>query len=98
MQAETIKVGKRGTIVIPASMRARYGFTEGSQIMVQATDQGMILLPAVSLPVEMYGLDRRAEFLLNNAVSDEEYQMAKAEVQAMGLDPDDIPQRDREEP
>jgi hypothetical protein len=40
------------------------------------------------LPVEIYNPERRAEFLLNNAVDAEDYRRACAEVKRMGLNPD----------
>jgi hypothetical protein len=43
--------------------------------------------------VEVYSPERRAEFLLTNAVDDEDYQGAADEVRRMGLDPDSIPHR-----
>jgi hypothetical protein len=41
--------------------------------------------------VEVYTPERKAEFLLNNAVDAEDYAQAMAEVRARGLDPDSIP-------
>jgi hypothetical protein len=41
--------------------------------------------------VETYASERKAEFLLNNAVDDEDYWDARKEVREMGLDPDLIP-------
>ena len=43
------------------------------------------------LPVEMYGKEQIAEFLLSNAVDAEDYAEAVAEVRRMGLNPDSIP-------
>ncbi len=40
--------------------------------------------------VELYTDRRIAEFLLNNATDAEEYEFARSEVLAMGLDPDQI--------
>jgi len=40
---------------------------------------------------ERYTAARKAEFLLNNAATNAEYQVARREVQALGLDPDAIP-------
>jgi hypothetical protein len=45
------------------------------------------------LPVEIYNPERRAEFLLNNAVDAEDYRRARAEVKRMGLDPDQTSHR-----
>jgi hypothetical protein len=36
--------------------------------------------PAVALPIESYTAERKAEFLLANAVDEEDYKRAKAEV------------------
>ena len=41
--------------------------------------------------VEIYTAARRAEFLLSNAVDEEDYAWTREEVRAMGLDPDAIP-------
>lgn len=40
---------------------------------------------------ERYTRARKAEFLLNNAATEAEYQVARREVEALGLDPDSIP-------
>ena len=90
-QPETIKVGKRGSIVIPAALRHQYGFTEGTHILVQPTEQGVFLQPVISLPVEVYAPERKAEFMLNNAVTSEDYATAVEQVRKMGLDPESIP-------
>ena len=42
------------------------------------------------LPVESYSPESRAAFLLNNAVSAEDYRQARAEVKRMGLHPNRI--------
>jgi len=41
--------------------------------------------------LEEYSPERIAEFLLNNAVSVEDYASAVAEVRALGIDPETIP-------
>ena len=78
-------------MVIPAEMRLRYGFEEGSMIVAEASEQGVLLRPAVTMPVEIYTDERKAEFLLNNASTDEGYEWARKEVRRLGLDPDKIP-------
>ncbi len=87
---ETIKIGKRGTLVIPAALRRRYGLEEGSEIIADETDDGILLRPAVTLPVEIYSTRRRAELLLGNAVDEADYRRAREEVRALGIDPDSI--------
>jgi len=84
-------MGKRGTIVIPASIRRRLGLGEGSLVITEECDGGILIRPALAVPIEIYTLERRAEFLLSNAIDAEEYSAAVAEVRKMGLDPDAIP-------
>ena len=93
MQSATTKVGKRGTIVIPANLRQSYGLEEGSQVIVEARPEGVLLRPVVTLPVEIYSPERKAEFLLNNAVTQADYDQAVKDVRKMGLDPDEIPHK-----
>lgn len=88
---ETSKLGKRGTVVIPASIRRRYGFKEGGLVITEERDDGVLLRPAVAVAVEMYSPARRAEFILSNAVDEEDYQQALKEVRRMGLKPEKIP-------
>jgi hypothetical protein len=45
----------------------------------------------MSVTGEMYSNERKAEFLLNNAVDDADYSEARKEVRKLGLDPDSIP-------
>ena len=89
--SEVTKVVKRGTVVIPAPLRKRYGLEEGREILVEETAEGLLLRPAVTLPVEMYSKERRAAFLLENAVNRGDYKRAREEVRKLGLDPDAIP-------
>jgi hypothetical protein len=41
--------------------------------------------------MERYSPERKAEFLLSNAVDETDYGEARKEVRKMGLDPDSIP-------
>jgi len=90
MVNETTRVGKRGKIVIPAAFRRKYGLGEGSQLVVEARSEGVLLRPVVTLPIEIYTPERKAEFLLNNAVTMKDYADALEEVRNMGLDPEKI--------
>jgi len=88
---ETSKVGKRGTVVIPASLRRRFGLEEGSFVIAEEREDGVLLRPAGILPLEAYTPERKAEFLLSNAVDAEDYSRAKEKVREMGFDPESIP-------
>jgi AbrB family looped-hinge helix DNA binding protein len=90
MNAAASRVGRRGTIVLPAKLRRRLGIEEGSFVVAEEREDGILIRPAAVLPVEVYTSERRAEFLLNNAVSRDDYRRARAEVERMGLDPDRI--------
>ncbi|MGC7846356.1 AbrB/MazE/SpoVT family DNA-binding domain-containing protein [Desulforudis sp. 1088] len=90
-EPETIRVGKRGTVVIPSSLREIYDLREGTLLVAEAREEGVLLRPAAVLPVEIYTRERKAEFLLNNAVTPEDYDRAVDEVRRLGLDPEKIP-------
>jgi AbrB family looped-hinge helix DNA binding protein len=89
--AEATRIGKRGTVVIPARMRKRMGLDEGSLVLVEEDRGGVVIRPAVALPVEIYTPERKAAFLLENAVDPKDYVLARKAVRKMGLDPDRIP-------
>ena len=91
MITETSKVGKRGTVVIPATLRRRFGIEEGSLVIAEEREDGILIRPAVVLSVEVYTPERKAEFLLSNAIDAEDYARAREEVRKLGLDPDAIP-------
>ncbi|MGH9362045.1 MAG: hypothetical protein ACRD2T_09015 [Thermoanaerobaculia bacterium] len=48
---------------------------------------------AKAAAVEIYPLERKAEFLLNNAADEDDYAAKLDEVCQMGLDPAKIPHR-----
>lgn len=91
MAHETTRMGRRGTIVIPAALRRRLGLNEGSLILAEERDGGIWLRPAAAFPVEVYAPERRAAFLLANAVDADDYARAVREVRNLGLDPARIP-------
>jgi AbrB family looped-hinge helix DNA binding protein len=91
--SETTRIGKRGTIVLPAKMRKRYGFEEGTMVVAEESEYGVLLRPAAIVPVEIYTPERRAEFLLANAVDADDRKRAEEEVRKLGLDPRKIRQR-----
>jgi AbrB family looped-hinge helix DNA binding protein len=95
MPNETTKVGRRGTVVLPAKLRRRLGLDEGALVVVEEQDGGILLRPAVARPVRVYSLEEKAEYLLNNSVDADDYRRACDHVREMGLDPDEI---DHEKP
>ncbi len=72
-------------------LRRKYGFEEGSLVVAEAREEGVLLRPAVTVSLERYTPERKAEFLLNNAVTPGDYAWALEEVKKMGIDPKTIP-------
>lgn len=89
--SETGRVGKRGTLVIPAWLRRRFGLNEGALVIAEERPDGILIRPAIAVPIETYSLERKAAFVLENAVDQEDYAAARESVREMGLDPDRIP-------
>ena len=90
---QTAKVGKRGAIVVPVRLRKQYGIEEGALVTTEARHDGILIRPAVVVPVERYTPERRAEFLLSTATSDSDYRKARKAVKKLGIDPDAITHR-----
>ena len=59
---DEVTIGRRGSITLPAKMRKHYGLQERDKLIVEETDQGLLLRPAVSMPIELYSEERIAEF------------------------------------
>jgi AbrB family looped-hinge helix DNA binding protein len=91
MIRETAKIGKRGVFVIPAVLRDRFGLQEGSLVIAEEREDGVLIRPAAVVPIERYSVERKAEFLLSNAVDAADYAQAMEQVRSMGLDPGVIP-------
>src|SRR6266545_4398773 len=90
---ESAKVGKRGAIIVPAKLRRRFGIEEGTVVTAEEREDGILIRPAVVVPIERYTPERKAEFLLSNATTRADYRKARKEVQKLGMDPDSIPHR-----
>lgn len=69
---ETAKLGKRGQVSIPKAVLERLGIEEETILLVEATDDGSILLrPAGVYPIEIYSDARVAEFMEENRIDDD---------------------------
>jgi AbrB family looped-hinge helix DNA binding protein len=90
---ESAKVGKRGAIIVPAKLRKRFGIEEGTLVIAEETEDGILIRPAVVIPVERYTPERKAEFLLSAATSPIDYRKARQAVRKLGINPDSIPHR-----
>ncbi|MCA9303425.1 MAG: AbrB/MazE/SpoVT family DNA-binding domain-containing protein [Phycisphaerales bacterium] len=57
-----ITINDRGAITIPARMRALFGIKAQDELIIENTDEGLLLRPAFSVPIEMYSEERIEEF------------------------------------
>ncbi len=74
--------------MIPATLRRHFGIEEGTLVVADATEDGVLIRPSVAVSVEVYSPRRKAEFLLSVAVDSDDYDRAIAEVRRMGLTPE----------
>ncbi len=58
----TLTVSSRGVVTLPAKLRAALGINTDDQVIAEATPEGILLRPAVTLPLEMYSASRINEF------------------------------------
>lgn len=93
--ADYIRVGKRGTLVIPAELRRKYGLDEGEMLVMEESGGGLLLKPTTAHEVEVYTPARIVEFLLNNAVTAAEYDAAVERARELDVDPDSLPHQRR---
>ncbi len=60
MQA-TLTINSRGVVTLPAKLRQAMGLKADDQLIAETTPEGILLRPAVTLPVEMYTPQREKE-------------------------------------
>lgn len=90
MKSETVKIGRHGVLIIPSALRKQFGFHEGDLVITEDHGDGVLIRPAIALPIESYSRERQAEFLLSNSVDEEDYKKSKQLVIEMGLNPEEI--------
>ena len=61
MQA-TLTINSRGVVTLPAKLRHAMGLKPDDQLIAETTPQGLLLRPAVTLPLELYTSERVQEF------------------------------------
>jgi len=91
MEATTVHLGQRGTLVIPAAYRKALGIADGALLILEIIEGRLTVRPATAVPIEEYSDIRRAQFILNNAIDRTDYANARKRVQSMGIDPDSVP-------
>jgi AbrB family looped-hinge helix DNA binding protein len=58
----TLTVTSRGVVTLPAKLRRAMGLKADDQLIAETTPEGLLLRPAVTLPIEMYSDERIREF------------------------------------
>ena len=58
----TITITSRGVITLPSRLRRALGLNADDQLIAETTPEGLLLRPAVTLPVEIYSAEREREF------------------------------------
>lgn len=58
----TVTVNSRGVVTLPARLRQALGLRADDQLIAETTPEGLLLRPAVTLPVEIYTPEREREF------------------------------------
>ncbi|MFW6180619.1 MAG: AbrB/MazE/SpoVT family DNA-binding domain-containing protein [Spirochaetota bacterium] len=58
----TVTVNKRGTITLPMNIRKALGLKPEDHLIAEMTPEGLLLRPAVTIPVEIYSTERVEEF------------------------------------
>ena len=58
----TLTMTSRGVVTLPAKLRQALGLKADDQLIAETTPQGLLLRPAITLPIELYGEGRIREF------------------------------------
>ena len=85
-----VKLGKDGALKFPKELCRLYGLREGKEVTIETSVEGIVVNPIYDERMEVFTDERIAEFLLNNAIGEDEYWIMRKEVVKLGLDPDTI--------
>jgi len=58
----TVTITSRGVVTLPAKLRQALGLKADDLLIAETTPEGLLLRPAVTLPVEVYTPQREREF------------------------------------
>jgi AbrB family looped-hinge helix DNA binding protein len=58
----TLTISSRGVITLPAKLRRALGLKPDDLLIAETTSEGLLLRPAVTLPIELYTDERVREF------------------------------------
>jgi AbrB family looped-hinge helix DNA binding protein len=67
---DIVKLGKKGQLSLPAGVLRKLGLEGAATLMVEATDDGAVILrPAAVYPIELYSEARLKEFEAGNQLT-----------------------------
>jgi len=93
----TLTMAKDGSIVIPLEARQKLGLENGGELELYVTANGFLAInDDASFEGEIYTPERKAELLLNNAMTQEEWDEIVAILATEGIDPRQFPSIDME--
>jgi len=58
----TVTINQRGNLTLPAAIRKEMGLSANDQMIVETTAEGILLRPAITMPLKIYTDERIAEF------------------------------------
>ena len=58
----TLTITSRGVVTLPASLRQVLGLKADDQLIAETTPEGLLLRPAITMPIELYTPEREREF------------------------------------
>ena len=58
----TLAISSRGVLTLPAKLREAVGLRPDDPVIAEVTTDGLLLRPAVTLPLEIYSEKRVREF------------------------------------
>jgi len=58
----TVTITSRGVVTLPAKLRQALGLKADDHLIAETTPEGLLLRPAVTLPLELYTPEREREF------------------------------------
>lgn len=59
---EKATLTKRGVITIPAKFREAFGLNADDELILESVEEGLLIRPSMSVPLEIYSEARIAEF------------------------------------
>jgi len=62
-----VTINERGVITIPAALRRAFDLKARDEVILEQTEAGILLRPAISVPIEIYSDERIVEFARDEA-------------------------------